>query len=518
MQFPYIKNEIYQLSSPVFHVGSYIKKNLDSNGQIKDRMISIVFKNISEIQIEAIEGLIHSFNSFNEALSIDSFNQIEIPNFTPGSLYGDLLFFNVNKDAVSFKVEIKRIKYFNQDIQIYNENSFYNFVKEDVVENMDLKKFILNKLDSNIEYSNDLYQDEFLYRCICGSINLKSNSNCYHCKISKDTYEKLLTDEKMNLILKEDVQSFLNDRLFVKYKYFDLYENEIREFLSKSNTKNLVKEIKSIQKNYDILSPVIKNKINEEINIKKSGDALIKRIESVESQLLSEKKEKEELARINNKKLAKLKAIEDFDACILLYNNKDNQLALNKFKTIKNLLKNEDNLSELQNFYLNLFSFLDSKSIASILQLASNVELEKMSNMKMLEESILNIEQFIIYNNNYQELSYNNLNIENEKKDNLQNELYSVKEKLIIEKRKRKTKKNLLFLRKSVLYIVFWNFEEEWAFFIIPPFGLIGFITAFMSSISFYFANYEILSGITVILYLFIRVVLYLFNYKDLLE
>ena len=119
----YVRNKSYQINSPLLHVGTYINKLKDINGELLERKASVVIKNIDNKDIIAVQGKIINFNPFSEEIGETPFIHMEIDDFKPGSLFGENCFFEVHKNAVDFKVKIERITFIGlETVEIENQN------------------------------------------------------------------------------------------------------------------------------------------------------------------------------------------------------------------------------------------------------------------------------------------------------------------------------------------------------------------------------------------------------------
>ena len=304
MQPQYLRNDVYQNQSPLFHVGSYMKKTLDNNDQVSERLLSLVFKNISNKEVIAIQGIIHNYNPFNESLGETPFTLIEIPTFKPGTLYGETVFFKVHNEAVLFKVELKRITYHGFETQNLELETYEKIERQEVVDQLNKKEYILNKYQQGIDYIRDLKIGKSYYHCVCGAMNHLDNVTCIQCQASKETYLKRFKEENIEKEIESDALAFQQSLFQQSGLSLDMTDEAIEKQVASHGYEKVVNKVKEEKERYQKLNEVIKNKVPYFILF----DTLISKIESIQKRI--EKTKEEELRKEKkiqkDKKLSKI--------------------------------------------------------------------------------------------------------------------------------------------------------------------------------------------------------------------
>lgn len=320
MQPQYLRNQLYQKNSPLFHVGSYMKKTLDENDHVSSRLLSLVFKNISEKEVIAIQGIIHNYSPFNEKLTEIPFTLIEISSLKPGMLYGETVFFNVHQEAVIFKIEIKRITFQGFETHSVESNEFEILEKTNEYDLAKEKKYVLDKHNPGYDYINDLNIGETHYFCVCGSMNQLQNNKCIYCHTHKETYVKLFNFNHIKEVIESDTKDF-HDSLFQNSELsFEMTDEDIEKNIKAYGHQELVKKIEDELHKFEKLNDIIKTKVNEnkdysslfvklidKIETKNQGIEVLKKEEWIKNKIHEEKKKKEiehlENVEMNNKNL-----------------------------------------------------------------------------------------------------------------------------------------------------------------------------------------------------------------------
>lgn len=422
MQPQYLRNDIYQNQSPLFHVGSYMKKTLDDNDQVSERLLSLVFKNISNKEVIAIQGIIHNYNPFNESLGETPFTLIEIPTFKPGTLYGETVFFKVHNEAVLFKVELKRITYHGFETQNLELETYEKIESPEVVDQLNKKEYILNKYQQGIDYIRDLKIGESYYHCVCGAMNHLDNARCIQCQAPKETYLKLFKEENIEKEIESDALAFEQSLFQQSGLSLDMTDEAIEKQVTSHGYEKVVNKVKEEKERYQNLNEVIKNKVPYFILF----DTLISKIESIHKRI-EKTKEEERIKKQQEVEKERQRQNQTLDdernkAISILQENLEGR----RYSELNNFLsKYKDILKEEQYQY---YSFLEAKKAHSILGY-----FEKINKIELLEKiellnNLFNSAQYV-----KMAKSFNQLDIEaiDNIKKIVKNEYQEYKSKLI---------------------------------------------------------------------------------------
>lgn len=292
MKPQYLRNEFYQKKSPLFHVGSYMKKTLDENDQVSERLLSMVFKNISEKHVIAIQGVIHNFNPFNESLTETPFTVIEIPNFKPGTLYGETVYFKVHKEAVIFKIEIKRVTYTGFETETFEDNTYDNIERSLDPTNEVEKQYILDKFNQGYEYIQDIKIEETYYHCVCGTMNHIKNSACIECKAPKESYIKIFKEEKIKQLISDDADLYVKSVFKNSVITFDIDDIVIDKLIHSRGKSYITEVVQKEKQRYENIHSVIKPYVNQNNIDLGLFDRLTQRIDKI-NQAIEKKKQRE---------------------------------------------------------------------------------------------------------------------------------------------------------------------------------------------------------------------------------
>jgi hypothetical protein len=284
----YLRNEFYQKKSPLFHVGSYMKKTLDENDQVSERLLSMVFKNISEKHIIAIQGVIHNFNPFNESLIETPFTLIEIPNFKPGTLFGETVYFKVHPAAVIFKIEIKRVTYTGFETETFEDNSYEKIERPLEPSNVLEKQYIFNKFNQGFEYIQDIKIEDAYYQCVCGTMNHIKNSVCIECRAPKETYIKIFKEEHIKKIISEDADLYVESVFKDSVVSFDMNEETIEKLIQSRGNTHIIEIVQKEKERYQRIDNVIRPKVDNTIHIA-LFDRLMQKIDKVNTEIQNKK-------------------------------------------------------------------------------------------------------------------------------------------------------------------------------------------------------------------------------------
>jgi hypothetical protein len=278
MQTQYIRNTLYQDQAPLYHIGSYLKKSTDHNNQVSERFLSMVFKNISMKEVIAIQGIIHNYNPFNEKLEETTFTLIDIPSLKPGTLFGETVFFKVQKEAMIFKVELKRITYKGFETQNLDLSTYETIENSDQIDYFEKKTWVLHQINKDFDYLTDLKISNNHYQCVCGEINLLTNEKCNQCQISKEKYQEIFEDSSTNSIIEECINRTLFE-LFSKSEInLDTNENEIYDFVKNNGLKKTLELVYEEKEKINQLDSYIKNEITKKRNLEHELNELTSKI------------------------------------------------------------------------------------------------------------------------------------------------------------------------------------------------------------------------------------------------
>ena len=306
MQLQYLRNELYQINCSVFCVGSYIKKTIDDNGQVKERWVSLVFKNISDKNIIAIEGIIYNYNTFHDLIGKTPFKLIEITELSPTEIFGETIFFKVDNDAVEFEIKVKRIKYDSNKVDSYNDILFDKLNTTNDLMNLKEKNYVLKKLFNDIDYVMDLEIKESYYHCICGQMNKIQNQKCINCKIEKERYIEVLNSQNVMKIINLDSNEFYNN-IFKDTKFsFELNDIEIEVLINVKGYKSIIKSISDEINKFEKLDDAIIDRLNEVYNLSSKFKETLELLNTLQESIDLRKKEQKRIERTN--RLAKEKA------------------------------------------------------------------------------------------------------------------------------------------------------------------------------------------------------------------
>jgi hypothetical protein len=453
MQPQYLRNEFYQKKSPLFHVGSYMKKTLDENDQVSERLLSLVFKNISEKHIIAIQGVIHNFNPFNESLIETPFTLIEIPNFKPGTLFGETVYFKVHPEAVIFKIEIKRVTYTGFETETFEDNSYEKIERPLEPSNVIEKQYIFNKFNQGFEYIQDIKIEDAYYQCVCGTMNHIKNSVCIECRAPKETYIKIFKEEHIKKIISEDADLYVESVFKDSVVSFDMNEETIEKLIQTRGNTHIIEIVQKEKERFQELDGVIRPKVDNTIHIAlfdrlmQKIDKVNKEIENKKQEELIKKKQEEKIeAEFNKKELAEKILKEN----ILINKNTFDLFKKEIEKGDFNIAKETRNkistnlLSSIENENFNLYKFLLEFNSKTITDLIFNLENQDHYTKTDLIEKILRNEFYISIKSSKSSF-----------KNDLSEIVILVESYVLKNERKKKFKKTLFFSLLSSFIIAF---------------------------------------------------------------
>lgn len=299
MQPQYLRNDLYQNHSPLFHVGSYIKKTLDHNDQVSERLLSLVFKNISTKEVIAIQGVIHNYNPFNEKLEETQFTLIEIPSFKPGTLHGETVFFKVHNEAVLFKVELKRVTYQGFETQNLVLGTYETIERPEEIDNFDKKSWMLHQINNNLDYVRDLTVGKTHYHCVCGAMNQIENIKCIQCLNSKEFYEESMRMNYIDLKLDDKARAYMDSMFISTGLMVEMDGSSIEVQLSSHGIDKLNQQIQNELNKFKRQDLVVQEAINKKLS--KPLEILISELKSRITSIFNEIQQQKQQIIIEDK-------------------------------------------------------------------------------------------------------------------------------------------------------------------------------------------------------------------------
>jgi hypothetical protein len=280
MDSRYIKNTVWQIGSPINHVGTYVVKAFNRDGQVKSRKVAIVSKNLGSEKIVAYKGYILSEDAFGQELKKVPIQASEIDGFLNGTLYGQDQYFNVPIEANSFKIFFEKIIFSDLKSIELKDYKLLNIDEINLENPTSLMKNLWQTHVKEIEIQNTpLILEEYVI-CGCGTLNLNNSGKCVNCRIDKKILNQLVSDEVIKEMFNEKFNNIIKKVSEKIQRSLVVSSEEISQLPNSSSSR--VRELKKILKAVSTLDNVTNNMSKIEMKLLDTNEQYIQYLKSIQ--------------------------------------------------------------------------------------------------------------------------------------------------------------------------------------------------------------------------------------------
>jgi len=324
----YIKNHSWQIGCPLQHMGTFVERDLNNNGQVKSRKVAFLLKNIGTNNIFAYKGIILTKDAFNQPLKSVPFKLSEIEEFSVGTLYGNDQFYSVPKDATNFEIQINTIVFSDSKIIEVDDHQFLNLNEiKTSLPFPDLKKIWPIYVKDFKLTNSPLITDDYIL-CGCGAINLSKAKKCADCNIKVSTLKEMNSKENIEKLLNDNADKVFNKVTKSLQRNLSFTKEDLDNF-SEAPSKRL-KELKKVLSDFKTLEKESQKLNTLELKILTSHSSYkeyLKSIKLIESEIQFQENK---LVANREKKLKESIELRQLEI--------ENHLINRNFKALRNLL------------------------------------------------------------------------------------------------------------------------------------------------------------------------------------
>lgn len=280
MDSRYIKNTVWQIGSPINHVGTYVVKTFNRDGQVKSRKVAIVSKNLGSKKIVAYKGYILSEDAFGQELKKVPIQASEIDGFLNGTLYGQDQYFNVPIEANSFKIFFEKIIFSDLKSIELKDYKLLNIDEINLENPTSLMKNLWQTHVKEIEIQNTPLILEKYVICGCGTLNLNNSGKCVNCRIDKKILNQLVSDEVIKEMFNEKFNNIIKKVSEKIQRSLVVSSEEISQLPNSSSSR--VRELKKILKAVSTLDNVTNNMSKIEMKLLDTNEQYIQYLKSIQ--------------------------------------------------------------------------------------------------------------------------------------------------------------------------------------------------------------------------------------------